>query len=188
MRRKLCLVVPLLLLITLLVAWIVTPREILPDFLRRAGKFDGKSTAYWIETLRTTRDIKERRRAAYALAIISSDFGLDREAKEVLPVLLEGMNDQDEFVKKMSMNAFGPMGRHAVPAVPALIAEAANRESQTREVAIHVLGELGPAAKEAVPVLLEAYREEWGDAYSHYFTGQALKRIDPNAAAAAGVR
>jgi HEAT repeat protein len=185
MRRKLMLFT-LLLVVLLVAVWIVVPRESLPAFLRRAGSFGGKPTAYWVETLKTSADTEERRHAAYALAIISGDSGLDREAKEVVPVLVEGMKDQDEWVRQMSMNALGPMGRHAAPAIPALIAEAANRESKLRDVAILALGRIGPPAKEAVPVLLEVYREG-GDKYRHEFAAQALKQIDPKAAAAANV-
>jgi HEAT repeat protein len=193
MPRKYWLLAPIL-LIALGITWLAIPREYLPDFLRRAGKFRGphddspRPTAYWIERLRSSPDVQERRDAAYALAIISYDYGLDREAKDVVPVLIDGLKDPDDKIRQMSANALGSMGRHAAPAITALIAEAANRESEVREVAIVALGQLGPVAKEAVPVLLEAYREKWGDAYSHHFTGEALKRIDPQAAAAAGVR
>jgi HEAT repeat protein len=186
MRRKHWLLAPLLLLV-LAIAWVVIPREYLPDFLRMAGSFRGRPTAYWSETLRTSEDIDERRQAAYALAMISSNTGLDREANDVLPVLIAGMTDQDEWVRQMSMNALGPMGRHAAPAIPALIVEAANRDSNLRDVAILALGEIGPEAKEAVPALLDVYREN-GDKYRHQFAAHALQQIDPKAAAAAGVR
>jgi hypothetical protein len=193
MPSKYCLLAPIL-LIALGITWLVVPREYLPDFLRRAGKFQGphdnspRPTAYWIEMLRNSPDLQERRDAAYALYIISGDYGLDREAKDVVPVLIDALKNSDDRIRQMSANALGSMGRHAAPAIPALMAEAANRESKVRETAIVALGQLGPVAKEAVPVLLEAYREKWGDAYSHHFTGEALKRIDPKAAAEAGVR
>lgn len=191
MRRRLWLLalLPVVLAITLL----AIPREYLPDFLRGAGMFRGRHdtsprpTAYWIETLRSSPDLQERRDAAYALAIISGDYGLDREAQEVLPVLLAGMKDRDEWIRQMSMNALGPMGRHAAPAIPALIAEAADRESETRDVAVLALGQIGPPAKEAVPVLLAVIREN-GDRHRRLFAAEALRRIDPEAAAAAGVR
>jgi HEAT repeat protein len=192
MRRRLWLLA-LLLPVVLAITWFAIPREYLPDFLRRAGMFRGphdsssRPTAYWIETLRNSPDLQERRDAAYALAIISNDYGLDREAQEVLPVLLAGMKDRDEWIRRMSMNALGPMGRHAAPAIPALIAEAANRDPETQDVAVMALGQIGPPAKEAVPVLIEVYRQD-GDKYSRMFAADALRRIDPQAAAAAGVR
>ena len=186
MRRKLWLMAPLL-LIVMAITWVAVPREFLPDFLRLAGSFGGKPTAYWVETLRTSKDAEERRQAAYALAIISGDSGLDREAKDVLPVLMDGLKDRDDWVRQMSANALGPMGRHAAPAIPALMALAANREDDMRDVAILALGRIGPPAKEAVPVLLSVYREN-GDKVRHQFAAQALKQIDPKAAAAVGVR
>jgi hypothetical protein len=192
MRRRL-LLLALLLPVLLAITWLAIPREYLPDFLRMAGKFRGphdssaRPTAYWIETLRSSPDLQERRDAAYALAIISHDYGLDREAQEVLPVLLAGMKDRDEWIRRMSMNALGPMGRHAALAIPALIAEAANRDPETQDVAVMALGQIGPPAKDAVPILIEVYRQD-RDKYSRMFAADALRRIDPKAAAAAGVR
>jgi HEAT repeat protein len=191
MRRPIWLLA--LLPVVLAFTWLATPREHLPDFLRRAGKFQGphdnapRPTAYWIETLRNSPDLQERRDAAYALAIIGADYGLDREAQEVVPVLLAGMKDRDQRIRQMSMNAFRHMGRHAAQAIPALITEAANRESETRDVAIMALGQIGPPAKEAVPVLLDVYKEN-GDKHRRMFAADALWRIDPRAASAAGVR
>lgn len=171
----------------------MVPREFLPNFLRSAGQFRGRNddfprpTTYWIETLRDSPDLQERRDATYALAIIGADYGLDREAQDVLPVLLAGMNDQDDVVRQMSVNALRHMGRHAAPAIPALIAEAANREASASDAAVMALGEIGPPAREAVPVLLDVYREK-GDAHRRMFAADALRRIDPKAAADAGVR
>jgi hypothetical protein len=187
MRRKL-LLLAVLLLLGMAITWVVVPREFLPGFLRLPGSFGGKPTAYWIETLRTSENAEERRQAASALAIISGDYGLDREAKDVLPVLIDGLKDRDDWIRQMSANALAPMGRHAAPAVPALMAMAANREDDMRDAAILALGRIGPAAKEAVPVLLAVYRENAGDRAHHEFTAHALKQIDPKAAAAAGVR
>ena len=186
MHRKLWLAA-LVLLIALTITWIVVPRESLPNFLRRAGSFEGKPTAFWVDTLKTNADVQARRDAAYALAIISSDYGLDREAADVLPVLIDGLKDRDSWIRQISANALGPMGRHATPAIPALMAVAANRESDARDSAIMALGRIGPAAKEALPVLLEVYREN-DDPYRHQFTADALSQIDPQAARAATVR
>jgi HEAT repeat protein len=186
MPRKSLWLAPPLLLVVAAVTWVVVPREYCPDFLRLRGSFGGKPTSHWIETLRTSEEIKERRDAAYALAIISHDSGLDREAHEVLPVLIEGLKDRDEWIQQMSANALGPMGRYASPAIPALTVMAADRECKMRDAAILALGNIGPAAKDAVPVLLEVYREN-GDQYRHQFAAHALKQIDPRAATTAGV-
>jgi hypothetical protein len=191
MRRRLWLLA-LLLPVLLAVTWLLIPREYLPDFLRRAGQFRGRNdnsprpTAYWIETLRNSPDLQERRDAAYALAISSVDCGLDREAQEVVPVLLASMKDRDEWIRQYSMHALAP-GHQAAAVIRALIAEAANRESEMRDVAIMALAEIGPPAKEAVPVLIAVYKEN-GDKHRHMFAADALRQIAPRAAAAAGVR
>jgi hypothetical protein len=111
----------------LLIAWLATPREYLPDFLRRAGYFRGpndnaaRPTAYWIETLRDSPDLQDRRDAVYALAMIGADSGLDREAEEVVPLLLAGMKDQDEWIRNMSRNALIHL-KHIDPRATAALA------------------------------------------------------------------
>ena len=51
--------------------------------------------------------------------------------------------------------------------------------------AAQVLGKIGPQAKEAVPALLEALRDDWPEL--QWTAAQALNRVDPKAAAKAGV-
>ena len=52
--------------------------------------------------------------------------------------------------------------------------------------ALEALGKIGPAAKEAVPALVEIVKN--GKKAMRKQAGDALKRIDPKAAAKAGVR
>jgi HEAT repeat protein len=84
---------------------------------------------------------------------------VDRQAKELLPVLLEALSD--EFVKS-----------------------AADVGAQKRVMV--VLGEMGPQARAAVPVLLRKARD-MEPSWRRQWAIRALKRIDPEVAVKAGL-
>jgi HEAT repeat protein len=136
----------------------------------------------------------------------------DRAARIVVPVLVEALRDEDPFVRGKVAETLGALGAKARAAVPALRAaledEPAVRvraaaalckvdpgHADTLEVlirsleidgsAIDLLGDLGSDAKAGVPTLLRLLRRAEHDEYLRI--GEILKRIDPEAAAKAGL-
>jgi hypothetical protein len=79
-----------------------------------------------------------------------------------------------------AVQVFPALGTNAHSAVPALL-EIANQNIslKSRDSAVVALGFIGPPAEEAVPSLQESLREE---------STNALKAIDPEAAAKAGAK
>lgn len=61
-----------------------------------------------------------------------------------------------------------------------------DRESGYSDTAAAVLGRLGPEAKTSVPALLEALKDDWPSL--QWNAAEALKQIDPKAAAKAGLK
>jgi hypothetical protein len=67
------------------ITWVTVPREFRPDFLRRAGSFQGKPTGYyWIETLRTSEDIKVGAGGRISLSTWAAEAGGRRYLIDVL--------------------------------------------------------------------------------------------------------
>ncbi len=113
-------------------------------------------------------------------------------AREAVPALVqtmkEGLKDPDAHVDRRPFVAevLGWMGPEARAAVPALI-EGLGRDKDTifREACIRALEGIGPAAKDAVPALRQALQDDNPGVRS--LARSALKKIDPAAAAKAGV-
>jgi HEAT repeat protein len=110
----------------------------------------------------------------------------------VLPVLIEALQGRDQGLGSFCYTFTHPaiellvkMGRPATPAVPYLI-DALFGCSETRELAARALGSIGPDAKAAVPALTARLGDRYADARKA--VAEALKRIDPEAAAKAGVQ
>ncbi len=78
--------------------------------------------------------------------------------KELVPVLVDALNDDDGDVRRYAAHTLTRIGR---PAVTALLDVLKDRDkgAQVRANAAYVLGKLGPQAREAVPVLTKALKE-----------------------------
>jgi HEAT repeat protein len=116
-----------------------------------------------IVALQADKSKAVRAAAADALGLIGA------VAKEVVPALVQGLNDEDGYVRERACAALGLIGlneRHyeapevlgpqAKRAVPALIAviKDKKREASLRGRAAIALGYIGPDARAAVPALL----------------------------------
>jgi HEAT repeats len=124
-------------------------------------------------------DVALRFSAANALG------GIGRGTQEAAPALLKHLKDPNEFVRDSVLLALGKL--HAEPelVVPILIHDLQTRRRLSR-YRIRALGAFGAEAKQAVPVLLELYRSRFADLELDIAT--AIKAIDPEASAKAGVK
>src|SRR5262249_50233788 len=83
---------------------------------------------------------------------------LTHQPEPVLPVLIEGLNSEDELVRSSAADTARKLGPAAAPAVPALAAALTARQevpiSASRLAALTALRAIGPAARDAVPALV----------------------------------
>jgi HEAT repeat protein len=119
-----------------------------------------------------------RGEAARALARVSP------QAPATATALRAAMDDSSGHVGVCAAEALWRVSGDATRTVPALTARLGDPD--VRAVAAQALCRIGPPAKAAVPALLAAAKIK--DRLFHESVVMALRRIDPNAAAAAGVR
>jgi HEAT repeat protein len=109
------------------------------------------------------------------------------EARGAVPALRKALKDESPAVRLNAAAALWRVTGDGKSALPVLVAALKREEPLPLRVqAARKLGEVGPAAKAAVPALLEAWRDP--DTSAQNFAAIALKAIDPEAAAKAGVR
>jgi hypothetical protein len=109
------------------------------------------------------------------------------EARGAAPALRKALKDESAFVRLNAAAALWRLTGEAETARPVLVAALKPEEpAQVRAHAARKLGEVGAAARAAVPALLEVWRDP--DLNARTSAGLALKAIDPEAAARAGVR
>jgi HEAT repeat protein len=107
---------------------------------------------------------------------------LDSLAKIIVPVLVNSLQDPDANVRSFAAMSLGLFAREPATVVPALTRLLADQFA--RGEAAYALGKFGPKAQSAVPALLEGLKKE------RQGVGEirnALKAIDPAAAAKAGI-
>jgi HEAT repeat protein len=128
----------------------------------------------------TNQNATIRDSAAFGLSWERSDLNL------VVPALIGRLSDQDMGVHYTALEALCQL--HAEPelAVPALMEEFPGKNPGFRRVILIALGEFGTSASAAVPMLLEVLSDNDQEERKH--AAWALKRIDPEAAAKAGVK
>jgi HEAT repeat protein len=115
--------------------------------------------------------------------------GLEEERSDlniVVPALIARLSDRDTNVHQMAVTALGYL--HAEPelAVPALLKDFSGKDPQLRFLIVLHLGQFGTNAAPAVPMLLESL--SGNDPRVRRTAAWALKKIDPAAAAKAGVK
>ncbi len=126
------------------------------------------------------KDARERAAAATALGRLQVDKA---DAALLLP-LLEDKDAQVRLSAAQSLWGLAPVVRGR--ALPVLTKELGNRSPAVRRRTAEILAGFGPDAREAVPALLEALFEQ--NAEVRVALINALKKIDPTAAAKAGIR
>jgi HEAT repeat protein len=105
-------------------------------------------------------------------------------AKEAVPALLGWTTNGDWLVRFSAIESLGKVGAEPDRVVPVLL-NAFLHDPDVKIVAATALGEFGANAKPAVPALLEYFSAP--DAATNRIAN-ALKAIDPEAAAKAGVK
>jgi HEAT repeat protein len=125
------------------------------------------------------RDVDEEAavRAAEALANVGP------EARGAVPSLEEALEDWRAGLRVKAAWALWEVSGQAETVLPVLLAALEHPDEEVGEDAAWTLGKMGPAAREAVPLLLDLLHDE----ESFSWAGDALKKIDPEAAARAGV-
>ncbi len=110
------------------------------------------------------------------------------EGKDAVPALIEAVTGDDPWLRWSAAVALGSIGPAAKEAVPALAKGVYDKEYIVRKGSAEALGHLGPAAKQAVPTLVQAYEDGLQYDNIRKIAAESLKRIDPAAAAKAGIR
>jgi len=106
-------------------------------------------------------------------------------ARCAAPALLEALKRKDELLCSPAASALARIQADPETAVPALIGSLLDRKGHGQPDVVDALGEYGPRAKAAVPLLVKLLRDRSSKDLIRAVP-QALKRIDPEAAARAG--
>jgi HEAT repeat protein len=111
-------------------------------------------------------------------------------AKEAVPSLLRWATDTNDWVRSRTIRALGNIGADSARVVPALTNALYDGDFNVQQSAVAALGEFGPSARIAVPALAEFLIPQEFDRYADMSSdvSNALKKIDPQAAARAGVK
>lgn len=112
---------------------------------------------------------------------------LGEHAKPAHPLLLDLLRDDDPVLLGAAAQALQRLGEDPDVLVPLLVKRCTDPEGNGRPDVVKVLGDLGPKAKAAAPKLVSML----GDHSSKEIVSavpRALKQVDPEAAARAGVR
>jgi HEAT repeat protein len=128
----------------------------------------------------TNQNEKIRESAAFGLSWERSDLNI------VVPALIARLSDQSIMVHRTAVSALGEL--HAEPrlAVPALMKDFPGSDPLLRRLILTSIGRFETNAGAAVPMLLESFSDN--DQNVPRSAASALKRIDPAAAAKAGVK
>lgn len=106
-------------------------------------------------------------------------------AGAAVPLLVQFVNDTNRFVRFGTLISLGRIHMEPETVVPILM-RTLNPTNENLAITIMVLGQFGEKAKPAVPALL-GYLKDTND-FVRYRANTALKQIDPEAAAKAGVK
>jgi len=128
-------------------------------------------------------DREVRYQAAFGL---SSFAFMGGDARPAVPALIETLQDSDAGTRCGAAQALGHIHSEPGMVVPVLIKSLHDRDPNVRTHAAAALGEFGSNAKPALISLIEELSDKGQNARSA--ATNALKRIDPAAAAKAGVK
>ncbi len=117
-----------------------------------------------------------------------NDLGsLGPRAKAAAPALLQLLDRKDDLLCGPAAAALVRIQAEPDQAIPALIGCLLDREGRGRPDVVEALGEFGPKARAAVPVLVKLLADRSSKDII-VAVPTALKNIDPDAAAKAGVK
>jgi HEAT repeat protein len=121
-----------------------------------------------------------RARSVWALGQIKSEPAI------VLPALTNCMNDSDLSVRRNAVVALGQIKSEPAIVLPALANSLNDTDAYVRQSAIYSILNYGQAARSTVPILLKAINDQ--EAAVRELARYALMKIDPEAAANAGIK
>ena len=134
-----------------------------------------------LKRLKRSRDRNSRELIAYALG------GIGPPASNAVPFLLHTITNRgDSGVPYYSFRALGEIHSYPDQVVPVIIKCMKDSDVNIRRKSIRNLMDFGAEARAAVPALVESLSDE--DEYARKYAADALKAIDPDAAAKAGVK
>jgi hypothetical protein len=112
---------------------------------------------------------------------------LGPKAQAAVPALIEAVRRKEEVLCGPAAAALVQLQADPDTVIPVLIEALFDRDGRGQPDVVEALGEFGPRSKAAVPALLKL-REDRSSKEIMRAVPAALKRIDPEAAAKAGVR
>lgn len=142
---------------------------------------DSAAASILADALVSEEQVVYRRSIAAALANIGS------AAKAATPTLTNALDDADAWVRFLALVALVNADCAPEDAVDVLAEKLTDADGHFLYYAAGALGRLGPRARTAVPALLRASKDASSDFYRQCLA-EALKKIDPDAAAKAGMQ
>ena len=106
-------------------------------------------------------------------------------AEAAIPALLNALADPEPLVRCEAAPALTHIHQQLDIVIPALVKNLSDSNNDVRRMTAFALGELGPDGKPAVPALIPLLKD---DGSVRGWAAEALKKIDPLAAAQAGVK
>lgn len=117
----------------------------------------------------------------------ASGLGWERsDASIIVPALIARLQDRNRLVHVAAVSSLGQLHAQAELVVPALIKDFPGNDALLRCAILVSLSQFESKAKESVPMLVEALKDS--DESVRRSATFALKHIDPEAAAKAGVK
>jgi HEAT repeat protein len=121
--------------------------------------------------------------ALYSLGEIGS------RAKAAADGICKALQDKDEHVCALAVRTLVIVDPARARIVPLLMESLRSKSDSVRYAAAESLGDLGPRARAAVPLLIRVYKaNDIMIGGSHCVVGEALERIDPEAARRLGIK
>ena len=126
------------------------------------------STGALIEQLGSA-DEKSRLEAAYALA---------RRGEEVVPAMIEALDDERPLVRDWAIRTLGEMGQRAEPAIPRLVQALDDTDHEVRRSAAFVLG-MNLRAPPALPSLILKIQDPAPEVRTASIRALSILGLDP---------
>jgi HEAT repeat protein len=104
--------------------------------------------------------------------------------ESVVPALIERLHDPHQYVRYSVATSLGQLHTQPEIVVPALMNDFSGNDTLLRAKVLDALGQFGSQARAAIPMVLEALKDQ----NVSYNAAIAFKKIDPEAAAKAGVK
>lgn len=173
--------------------WLTAMR--LPDVATRQKAAQAVATIGWqapndptttaLGMLSDNRDVYNRLLAAYVLTHVRPD------AAKVTKPLVDALKDKNATVGRQAAEALVRLPVDAGPSiqqqvVALLLAERESKEFWSRLWAVYVLGAINGDPKVVAPVLTQVYKNDKAEEVRK-MAADSLKRVDPDAAKAAGI-